>query len=354
MLRSHPDSGAFTPIILQQQLYMKLDDIQFIRGCLPRGRTKFITYKDQYAAKLLSWKIGDKSLTTPELRSHKTLAHFSEKPIIQDLIKINNGKNIDREVLGVWPNFKTVHAFRLTLDQWGDATSENDNWNQTSRRGHNLVLQLNFPKSHGSEYRKLGKDDQDPCGFISHGHPVKSEHEYTMAWSRIDLDLDSGVALIEEIQNDWLRYAKWLYQNLKHRIRNKKITPWSEWGDTLVQSVLDYYETHIAPLESIWAETTLLASLEFIRDEIGISRVYYHTWETGNWFKRIGSRYSPPRSIYTTLPKKFGFKRVMTGPAFILRDKTNRHRMRPYFRGRQQHTWWFYDLSPIRCDSQHL
>lgn len=326
---------------------MNIEDINFIRGCLPRGRTKFLTFKDQYAPTLLSWKIGDNRIPVSQLKSHPAFTHLSKKPIVQDLIKINGGRDVSSETLNVWPNFKTVHAFRLTLDQWGDSLSANNYWNQTSRRGHNLVLQLNFPKSHGSEYRKLGNDDSDPCGFIYDSHPVKTESEYTMAWSRIDLDLDAGVALIEEIQNDWLREAKWLYQNLKNRIEAKKITPWNDWGDTYVRNILAYYETHIAPLESIWDEATLLAALHLIRNELGIHRVYYHTWETGNWFKRIGNTYTPPKSIYTALPRKFGFKKASTGPGFILRDKTNRRRLKAFYQGRQKHSWWYYDLSPV-------
>ena len=143
---------------------MNLEEINFIRGCLPSGRTKFLTYKDQYAAKLLSWKMGDKSLSVAQLKRDPSCAPFMRKPVVQDLIKSHDGQKVSAETLNLWPNFKTVHAFRLTLDEWGNTYS---NWNQTSRRGHNLVLQLNFPKSHGSEYRKLGREKKDPCDFIS-------------------------------------------------------------------------------------------------------------------------------------------------------------------------------------------
>ena len=138
-----------------------------------------------------------------------------------------------------------------------------------------------------------------------------------------------------------------MYQNLKTKIEDRKLSAWTPWGDTHVRNVLDYYETHIAPLESIWDEATLLAALQFIRNELGIYRVYYHTWETGNWFKRIDSDWSPPKSIYTALPKKFGFKRAGIGPNFIIRDKTNRRRLRPFYQGRQKHSWWYTDLSEV-------
>ena len=39
-------------------------------------------------------------------------------------------------------------------------------------------------------------------------HPVASGGELTLAWSRIDLDLDRGEALVEEIQSDWVRDAQ--------------------------------------------------------------------------------------------------------------------------------------------------
>ena len=33
---------------------------------------------------------------------------------------------------------------------------------------------------------------------------------------RIDLDLDEGEALIEEVQSDWIREAQWVYEELRH------------------------------------------------------------------------------------------------------------------------------------------
>lgn len=40
------------------------------------------------------------------------------------------------------------------------------------------------------------------------GHPV-SRQRNTLAWARLDLDLNSATALIEEIQSDWIRDVVW-------------------------------------------------------------------------------------------------------------------------------------------------
>lgn len=50
----------------------------------------------------------------------------------------------------------------------------------------------------------------------------REQHERfrdTLAWSRIDFDFDTGEALIEEIQSDWVRRVKHCVQSLKHGVR---------------------------------------------------------------------------------------------------------------------------------------
>jgi hypothetical protein len=46
---------------------------------------------------------------------------------------------------------------------------------------------------------------------VQHGHPIAPKPKHTMAWVRIDIAPDLSHALIEEIQTDWLRQAR--YQN---------------------------------------------------------------------------------------------------------------------------------------------
>ena len=63
----------------------------------------------------------------------------------------------------------------------------------------------------------------------------------------------------------------------------------------------------------------LAASLWFLREEIGIRRVWFHDHKTGQLLKRIGDR-MPPRSLYSRLPRKFCFRKVTDSPEFLARD----------------------------------
>ena len=65
---------------------------------------------------------------------------------------------------------------------------------------------------------------------------------------------------------------------------------------------------------------TLAATLWFLRRELGIRRIFYHTFETGNWLKGLRD-YKPPRSIYTDLPKQFCFQETYNPPSFIMRSR---------------------------------
>ncbi len=72
-----------------------------------------------------------------------------------------------------------------------------------------------------------------------------------------------------------------------------------------------------------WAEYTLHAALWFVCEELGIRRIWYHTFESGLALKDI--RYShPPRSLYTTLPRRFCFQQVAGWPAFLACRRTRR------------------------------
>jgi phosphoglycolate phosphatase len=66
-----------------------------------------------------------------------------------------------------------------------------------TRQGHNLVLQLNFPISHNRELLKI-VGEEEARGEILDAHPVAQGREWTLAWARLDIDLETGEALVEE------------------------------------------------------------------------------------------------------------------------------------------------------------
>ncbi len=85
----------------------------------------------------------------------------------------------------------------------------------------------------------------------------------------------------------------------------------------------------------LWDEAMLAATVWFCRNQLGVRRIYYHAFENGNLFKRI-ERSHPPRSLYTTLPRRFCFKRTVEAPQMLRRC---RHRgVRPALRS--PHSCW--------------
>lgn len=305
---------------------MKHEHVKEIIDCMPDDRTLFYYHKDRYAAWLLADYCGD-GREIRELKSSR-FARLLNKPFIQTLMN-NKGDGTlcanDFDYLWQEPS----RTFMLTLDTWEREFHDSD---QTTRDGFNLVLQLNFSNEHNgyfhTHFHPTMQDD-----LRSYGHPTlqpgerRFKHE-TLAWSRIDLDLNTGEALIEEIQNDWLRYAKswndclncnktcrWCVN--RHYIRSKHDA----------ERVRFYLNTILKPYQALWSEAMLMATLWFLHEELGIHRVYYHTHESGAKLKYIEGR-QPPRSLYTQLPRQFCFKPEDEHPEFLQRDKQFRRRLK--------------------------
>jgi hypothetical protein len=109
--------------------------------------------------------------------------------------------------------------------------------------------------------------------------------------------------LIEEIQSDWIKGA------------NNNAHDWL-YGDSNMQE----YREVLRPYTRVWDEAILTAALCFIRRELGIREVFYHSYDTGNRLKGIERYYEygkPPRYLYTELPKKFCFVKTSEAPDFL-------------------------------------
>jgi hypothetical protein len=205
-------------------------------------------------------------------------------------------------------------CYLLTLDQWGNY--------QSSRNQSTLVLQLNFSSKHNRCYQKLIHPEDRPLECAAHPYHEKRS---TLAWARIDIDLRDGEALIEEIQTDWIKYALSDIKFIKDAKTVKEARRYFEriYGkkaNTDYRTFLRYVHQALAPHIRIWAEVTMAATLWFLRDELGVRRIFHHTFETGNWLK--GLRWGkPPRSLYTDLPKQFCFQETYNPPAFLMRSR---------------------------------
>ncbi|MCC2110901.1 MAG: hypothetical protein KDJ16_02585 [Hyphomicrobiales bacterium] len=298
-----------------------------IIACLPRGRTLFYYFADRYAAYLLSRHVGD-GMPIAAVKQGRYGRLLARPHIAGIVAKKGDGMLSTADLDTVWP--ADPNCYRLTLGRWG--SKREWEWQQTSRRGVNLVLQLNFPADHDTRYARLAGSDSDVFSFA--GHPNARRGFRTLAWARLDIDLAAGTALIEEIQTDWLREVRALRAVLDKAGDDKKalariVDVW--FGAKPDDDRLDHVETAIrryvddvaAAHGPFWDEAMLTAALWFLIEEIGISEIYYHDAECGRVLKRIGYS-APPRSLYTVLPRRFCFEKTTEPPDFLTVDEPRR------------------------------
>ncbi len=293
---------------------MRKEILDEVIACLPEERTLFYYFKGQYAFFLLSCASRKRSSVGAVKRS--PFQRLLNRPDIKALLANRGSGELKPEQFEfAWKENSQI--FILTVDTWGDS----NRWEyQTTRKGCNLVLQLNFSEKHNRTYQRLVKPDDDYI-FNYSGHPVMARgkrdlYRHTLAWARIDFDLDSGEALIEEIQSDWVRRAGRCLQGIK-----QGLAPWYfEKCACRADDFVAYAEKVLAPFNDIWSEAMLTAAIRFVYKELGIGKIYYHTYETGRKIKQVYGG-APPRSLYSDLPRKFCFQETDEAPAFIDNDR---------------------------------
>ncbi len=296
---------------------MDIKTVQEVLACLPVGKTPFYYCKDRYAVFLLSQVIG-KQCAIADLKK-SAYSRLLQKPLLKDILAKSGDGQLRQENLSLaWGN--RVEPFLLTLDIWGDNDRRRD---QVSRDGYSLVLQLNFSNKHDAVFKRLAEPaecHQFNCSL----HPVLKPQQRnffreTLAWARIDFDFNTNEALIEELQTDWLRRAK----RVLGEILNGKTRINHLGANAKPEKLRCYLETVLADYGDIWDEALLTAAMQFIRQELGIAKIFLHTPETGVAIKRI--KYTqPPRSLYSNLPRKFCFRCTDKAPQFLQQHRTFR------------------------------
>jgi len=271
--------------------------LESIIDVLPRGRTVFYYYKDRYALLLLEYVVRA-GCRVADLKQGD-FAGLLKKPMVQDVLARCPGGRIERRDLQVaWP--RETFGYRLTLSRWPRAEKWRRNWHQTTRRGVNLVLQLNFALPSSRRFRAAVERGDARAPWDS--HPIADGAEVTLAWARLDVDLDTGEGLIEEIQSDWVRQQA--YRSAA-RLRDPDSRSW-----------YDYVDRVLLPCARLWDEAMLSATIWFLCSELGLRRIFYHSFESGSRLKHIAWR-KPPRSLYSRLPRRFCFRLTHNGPLFI-------------------------------------
>ncbi len=315
---------------------MDMQQAKEVIACLPRGRTLFHYGRHGYAPLLLSYLVEGR-IAIGELRKSR-YGKLLQSPSLKTVIADSGKPVLDRAQLDL-AYWRDTLPFVLTLDLF-------DGRLQTSRRGANLVLQLNFSSGHDREYQRLVKPGARPV-MRPGGHPVmrpgrRELFRETLAWSRIDVDFNCDQALIEEVQSDWVRAAAYVKRWIGHARHGVAPLPaWFELSGT-PDGIEHYLDRVLAPYLGLWQEAMLSASIDFIHRELGIATVFYHSHETGGQVKRIEYG-EAPRSLYSQLPRRFCFEQTEEAPEFLLRDRRFRGRMKQV----KDPRWYRLGLTPL-------
>jgi hypothetical protein len=317
---------------------MKPHEVREIAQCLPRGKTPFHYFKDRYALWLLSRYVG----SGKKVRDVKTSRYgrLLQKPILHSALGACASGVITADTI-LTASGQRQEAYHLSLGMWGGRANRRNPYFQTSRPGKNLVLQLNFTSKHEALHDRVFNLSANGHPLVCRYHPVARGNCRTMAWARCDIDLRSGEALIEEIQNDWLRYAEWEPGYVRHMSPTRRADYFTQYYREDVRRIdmRRYFVDALSPHRAIWDEAMLNATLWFLREELGIQHIYYNTWDTGCRFKGISQNDRPPRSLYSKLPRRFCFEETADPPTFLQRYWARRLRTHP-----DRHTFRWYRL----------
>jgi hypothetical protein len=300
-----------------------------VLGSLPGDRVPFRYFKDRYALQLLAYAAAE-GRGLSEMRRGR-FRPLLQKPAVRRILGDRGDRGVDWGLLDSYFPAAT-EGYELTFDTWG--SEHGARWNQTTRPGFNIVVQLNFPAAHDRAYRRYVQPrGDDPFAF--EWHPINRKGRHTLAWSRLDIDLEHGEALIEEIQSDWIREADRASQDALASLTEGGFETPRWLGDVGCDALqlFRYVEHVLSRHRRIWDEAVLAASLWLIREQLGIRRIYMHTHETGCTLKGIKG-WRPPRSLYEHVPRTFCFERVTEAPKFLRRQLRRRA-------GRSRHEFWY-------------
>lgn len=283
---------------------MKPESISLIRQCLPE--TVDLPY---YADRESAWILAQLMLAdTPVavLKRDPQTAPLVKRPLIRAHVAGCGGVLRQRDVMALAHADQSVNwsrisaparvaldelccthwqGFRLNFGAFG--VGRERMWSQMSRNGGNLVVQLGFPCDHAALMgRYLGRNPRKELEFNK--HPVRETGAPTLAWARLDVDLETGQALIEEVQSDWLRFAQARLLRLEqHAPRSRAYKSMKAYEGSVRQQY-----------QKIWPRAILLAALWVLRDHLGRCDVFMHRPETGTELKLIWGNPAAAVTLY--------------------------------------------------------
>ena len=289
---------------------MNNGEIKYIKKCIETP-LKYQYSEGTYAKLLLKYGCEQKQKLS-EIKQSKW-GYLLNKPSIKKVVSKCGDGFLNKEYLEESWCEKTK-VFSLTLSQWGilETKKKNCAYYQVSRPQKSLVLQVNFGGDHNAVFNTYFK--KSTREYFTHSLHAGHQRKNTLGWIRIDLDMDKGEALIEEVQTDWMktvfRIAKELKtKNLEHPLVKER-----------TQACRNYINFMLKNYKG-WDEILLYSAIRFLKEEIGIYNIWYHTFESGKFYKMMPDYSLPPQSLYTKLPKKMGFKKVKQIPKILAECK---------------------------------
>jgi len=314
---------------------MKTQEINYITHCLKGVNKNLFYFKDKYALDLLS-AVFKSGTNIGEIRKSRFDKLLNKQLIKSILSTCGNGQWNHTDPVE-YIDEKTQY-FNYDLGTWGKESKwRKDGYFQVSRPEKNLVFQVLFGSGHDYDFNRiLGQNLRDHFSYDF--HPIHKKKN-TLGWVRMDIDLDNGEVLIEEIQNDWFRLVKSMERSFIE-MANGRMEESSTFNEIGLKRLRNYIKV-IRPTMKIWDEILMGLALNFIIDELGIRTIWYHSFETGNYFKELSS-YStkPPKSLYKSLPEKFCFELNKAGPKMLRECKY----LKKYFRKRTYNEWYLLEL----------
>ncbi len=305
---------------------MEKDEVEEILGVFEGYREKFPYIKDGFALTRILDETGD-GKCVGDIRKGPN-GRLLNLPLVREFIRLAGSGKLTPDLF-FYRSPDPTDLYLVTLDQWGsDRKYWGRSWEQMARPGFNLVVQLNLS---GIQLERMRRVDPGLLEYLTprySSHPVRDDGNITVGWARVDMDIRTGVALIEEIQSDWIRDAVQLRNTVtklsvkedinRATLKRQRKLPRKHWLEYLDSADFRRVETH-------WAEATLEATCQFLRKEIGITETYFYDFDTGCRFKGLlDDDWQPPRSLYSNLPKRYGMERVAEVPPFLMK-KRSRH-----------------------------
>lgn len=310
---------------------MKEKDAQELLHCLPHQRTLFPYCRDHYAVQLL--RVASKRYPTIPALKRSPFGRLFDKPSVRSLTSACGNGRLDTGALTPYWQ-EPGNTYLLTVGIWSGRRQRDA---QMSRRGANIVLRLHFNRQHDQLYTRTIQPTRANA-FNGWGHPVlmQGERRYfreTLAWARLDVDFHTNEVLVEEIQSDWVRRVRSLKLRASRCCDEACVLRGYGYRTTAGQA--HAYVSYAESLMHDWSHAMLAAVLHFAEHELGVSTLWYHTWNTGVALKGIDRDWAPPTSLYTRLPEQFCFEATRDMPRLLstepLRKRLNRHRIEPHF-----------------------